>query len=72
MILTNLPLTTVWVAHRGRVIKASPEHLRPVAEEEKFILTDWIQDILETKKQLKENEYKGYIVLDEQPPDALE
>ena len=71
VILTNLP-TTVWVAHRGRIVKASPEHLRPVAEDERFILTDWIQDILETKKQLKENEYKGYIVLDEKPPDALD
>lgn len=71
VILTNLP-TTVWVAHRGRIIKASPEHLRPVAEEEKFILTDWIQDILETKQRLKDNEYKGYIVLDEKPQDGLE
>eukprot|EP00435_Cladocopium_sp_Y103_P032915 s2710_g8.t1 len=71
VILTNLP-TTVWVAHRGRIIKACPEHLRPIADEEKFILTDWIQDILETKNQLKEQDYKGYIVLDEKPPDALD
>ena len=71
VILTNLP-TTVWIAHRGRIVKACPEHLRPIAEEEKFILTDWIQDILDTKKKLQENEYKGYIVLDEKPPDALD
>ena len=71
VILTNLP-TTVWVAHRGRIVKACPEHLRPIAEEEKFILTDWIQDILDTKKKLKDGDYKGYIVLDEKPPDALD
>jgi hypothetical protein len=65
--LTSLP-TTVWVAHRGRIVKASPEHLRPAAEEEKFILTEWVQEIVETKKQLKETDFKGYIVLDERPP----
>lgn len=67
VILTSLP-TTVWVAHRGRIVKASPEHLRPAADEEKFILTEWIQEIVETKKQLKETDFKGYIVLDERPP----
>ena len=67
VILTNLP-TTVWVAHRGRIIKACPEHLRPTADEEKFILTDWIQDILKTRKKLKDNEYtRAIIVLDEKP-----
>ena len=71
VILTNLP-TTVWVAHRGRIIKACPEHLRPVADEEKFILTDWIQDILDTKQKLMDKEYKGYIVLDEKPPDIMD
>eukprot|EP00435_Cladocopium_sp_Y103_P075376 s90_g57.t1 len=53
--------TTTKLVKRCRIVKASPEHLRPIAEEEKFILTDWMQDILETKKKLKENEYKGYI-----------
>lgn len=67
VILTNLP-TTVWVAHRGRIIKASPEHLRPATDEEKFVLTDWIQDIVETKNQIRETDFKGYIVLEEKPP----
>ncbi len=66
VILTNLP-TTVWVAHRGRIIKASPEHLRPATDEEKFVLTEWIQDIVETKNQLRDTDFKGYIVLDEKP-----
>ena len=68
VVLTALP-STVWVAHNGRLIKACPEHLRPAVEEEKFILTDWIQDIVETRKKLSEEDFKGYIVLDETPPD---
>ena len=67
VVLTALP-TTVWVAHQGKLIKACPEHLRPAVEEEKFILTDWIQDIVETRKQLSEQDFKGYIVSDESPP----
>ena len=59
--LTSLP-TTVWVAHHGRIVKASPEHLRPAADEETFILTEWIQEIVETKEQL--TDFKGYIILD--------
>ena len=43
-----------------------------VADEEKFILTDWIQDILDTKQKLVDKEYKGYIVLDGKPPDIMD
>eukprot|EP00435_Cladocopium_sp_Y103_P068193 s512_g31.t1 len=68
VILTNLP-NTVWVSHRGHIVKASPEHLRPAVDEEKFVLTDWIQDLVETKKRLQDQDFKGYIVLDETPPD---
>ena len=68
VILTNLP-NTVWVAHRSHLVKASPEHLRPAVEEEKFVLTNWIQDIVETKKRLQDKDFKGYIVLDETPPE---
>ena len=71
VILTNLP-TTVWVAHRGRIIKASPEHLRPATDEEKFVLTEWIQDIVETKNQIRNTDFKGYIVLEEKPPPLQE
>ena len=71
VILTNLP-TTVWIAHRGRIVKASPEHLRPATDEEKFALTDWIQDIVETKNQIRNTDFKGYIVLEEKPPDIQE
>ena len=68
VILTNLP-NTVWVAHRNHIVKASPEHLRPAVDEEKFVITDWIQDLVETKKKLQEKDFKGYIVLDEKPPE---
>ena len=50
-------------------MKASPEHLRPAVDEEKFVITDWIQDLVETKKKLQEKDFKGYIVLDEKPPE---
>ena len=45
-----------------------PEHLRPASDDEKFILTDFIADILETKKLLDEKDIRGYIILEDKPP----
>ena len=69
VILTNLP-STVWVSFQGYVVKASPEHLRVAFCEEKMTLTGWIDDIAETRKRLEDQPQKGYIVLDELPPEA--
>jgi hypothetical protein len=49
-------------------VKACPEHLRPASDDEKFILTDFIADILETKKLLDEKDIRGYIILEDKPP----
>ncbi|CAL1135428.1 unnamed protein product [Cladocopium goreaui] len=63
----------VWQHYEvGQTVYYWKKGMEPIAEEEKFILTDWIQDILDTKKKLKDGDYKGYIVLDEKPPDALD
>ena len=67
VVLTDLP-TTVWVVHNGYLVKACPEHLRLTTDDEKFILTDFITDILETKKLLDEKAIRGYIILEDKPP----
>lgn len=67
VVLTDLP-STVWVVHNGYLVKACPEHLRPASDDEKFILTDFIADILETKKLLDEKDIRGYIILEDKPP----
>lgn len=69
VIVTNLP-STVWVSFQGYVVKASPEHLRVAFCEEKMTLTGWIDDIAETRKRLEDQPQKGYIALDELPPEA--
>ena len=69
VILTSLP-SSVWISFQGYVVKASPEHLRLASSEEKMTLTGWIDDIASTRKRLEETPQKGYIVLDELPPEA--
>lgn len=66
VILTNPP-NSIWLTFQGKIVKASPEHLRPATEEEHFTLTDWIDAIADTKKQLQEKEGRDYIVLKEKP-----
>eukprot|EP00435_Cladocopium_sp_Y103_P007762 s2900_g2.t1 len=67
VVLTDLP-STVWVTYNGYLIKACPEHLRLASDDEKFILTDFISDILETKKHLDDEKIRGYIILEDRPP----
>ena len=69
VILTSMP-NSVWVSFQGYVVKASPEHLRLASTEEKMTLTGWIDDIASTRKRLEETPQKGYIVLDELPPES--
>ena len=71
VILTDLP-TTVWITYQNKLVRACPEHLRPASEEEKFAITDFIADIVETKKALKDDKIRDYIILDEKPPEADE
>ena len=62
VILTALP-TTVWLTYRGYVVKASPEHVRHANQEEQFSLSEWIDDIADTRRQINEIPRKGYIDL---------
>ena len=62
VILTALP-TTVWLTYRGYVVKASPEHVRHANQEEQFSLSEWIDDIADTRRQVNEIPRKGYIDL---------
>ena len=67
VVLTDLP-TTVWVTYHGYLVKACPEHLRGVSEDEKFILNDFISDLVDTKNALDEKKIRGYVILEDKPP----
>ena len=67
VILTDLP-KTVWVSYRGTLVKAAPEHLRPICNDEKFQFMDFIKDIVDTQKEIKNQKIRNYIILDEKPP----
>eukprot|EP00435_Cladocopium_sp_Y103_P033679 s671_g8.t1 len=66
VILTSPP-NVVWVNFRGFIVKAAPEHLRLASEEERFTLTDWINDIAGTREELEKEPKKGYLDLTDHP-----
>eukprot|EP00438_Fugacium_kawagutii_P017712 Skav207315 [mRNA] locus=scaffold2296:325139:333057:+ [translate_table: standard] len=45
-----------------------PEHLRPASQDEKLVLTDFIDDIVKTRDALTNDNIKKYIILEEKPP----
>lgn len=73
VILTALP-SVVWLTYRGYVVKASPEHIRHANQEEQYTLSEWIDDIADTRRQINEIPRKGYIDLsnEEFPKDIVE
>jgi hypothetical protein len=40
-------------------VKACPEHLRSATNDEKFILTDYIADIMDSKNDIEKNKAQG-------------
>ena len=71
VILTSPP-NAIWITYRGYVIKASPEHLRSATEEETFTLSQWIEDIAQTRDEIQREPRQGYIDLTDTPiPDEL-
>ena len=70
IILTSPP-NTIWLSFNSSIIKAAPEQIRPANSEEGLTLTGWIDDIIKTREALEEPQ-KGYIILDEDPPDSLQ
>ena len=71
VILTDMP-STVWLSYQNKLVRACPEHLRPASEEEKFAITDFIADIVETKKMIQNDQIRNFIILDEKetPPEG--
>ncbi|CAK9009669.1 unnamed protein product [Durusdinium trenchii] len=67
VILTDLP-NTIWVSYRGTLVKAAPEHLRPITNDEKFQFMDFLTDIVNTQKEIQNHKIRNYIILDEKPP----
>jgi|OrbCmetagenome_4_1107370.scaffolds.fasta_scaffold369977_2 hypothetical protein len=47
------------VSHHGYLVKACPEHLRSATNDEKFILTDYIADIMDSKNDIEKNKAQG-------------
>ena len=48
------------VSHHGYLVKACPEHLRSATNDEKFILTDYIADIMDSKNDSEKNKARGF------------
>ena len=67
------PPSAIWITYRGYVIKSSPEHLRAATTEETYTLSQWIDDIAQTRDDLQRAPRKGYIDLTDTPiPEELE
>ena len=73
VVLTSPP-NSIWVVYRGYVVKAAPEHLRHASEEERFSLSQWIEDIAQTRDDIQRAPRRGYIDLTklEIPDEKLE
>ena len=52
------------VTYHGYLVKACPEHLRAASDDEKFILTDFISDCVDTKNALDEKKTRRVCHLD--------
>ena len=66
VILTSPP-SAIWITYRGYVIKSSPEHLRSATTEETFTLSQWIDDIAQTRADIQKEPRQGYIDLTDTP-----
>ena len=62
VVLTSPP-NSIWVVYRGYVVKAAPEHLRHASEEERFSLSQWIEDIAQTRDDIQRAPRRGFIDL---------
>lgn len=68
IILTSPP-NTIWLSFNSSIVKAAPEQIRPAHPEEGLTLTGWIDDIIKTREELDKPQ-RGYIILDEDPPES--
>eukprot|EP00435_Cladocopium_sp_Y103_P016959 s4919_g4.t1 len=60
VVATQLP-TTVWLSYNHHLVKASPEKIRPAAEEEFMSLSGWLEGISNAKRQFETEDVKGII-----------
>eukprot|EP00435_Cladocopium_sp_Y103_P040911 s2194_g11.t1 len=59
--------STLWLAHRDYLIKASPERVRRASAEEQMTISGWLEDIVQTKKDFATEPKRGYLDLSEHP-----
>eukprot|EP00435_Cladocopium_sp_Y103_P054634 s153_g17.t2 len=76
IVMTDLP-STIWLSHRGNLVKASPERIRRASLEENMSISGWLEDIVSAKKDVATEPHRGYLDLSDHPlppeePDALE
>ena len=66
VVMTQHP-SSIWVAHRGTLVKASPEHVRRATEDEQLTLSGWIDDLVKTRDEFEKEPHRGFLDLTDQP-----
>ena len=51
IVMTDQP-STIWLTHRGFLVKASPERIRRASLEENMSISGWLEDIVGAKKDI--------------------
>ena len=62
VLMTALP-STVWIAYQGTLIKAAPERIRPVTEEESLSMSGWLNGISAARKDFERVPIKNFVDL---------
>eukprot|EP00435_Cladocopium_sp_Y103_P029748 s1932_g7.t1 len=66
IVMTDQP-STIWLSHRGYLIKASPERIRRASAEENMAISGWLEDIVNAKKDVMTEPTRGYLDLSNHP-----
>ena len=66
VVMTHLP-STVWLSYQGTLVKASPEQVRRISEEEQITLSGWIDSLMATRDALNKEPKRGYLDLSQDP-----
>ena len=64
--------STLWLAHQGHLVKASPERVRRASLEENLALSGWLEDIVKLKHDISTEPKRGFLDLAEHPLPPLE
>ena len=66
IVMTDQP-STIWLTHRGFLVKASPERIRRASLEENMSISGWLEDIVGAKKDIATEPCRGYLDLSDHP-----